>query len=172
MEKKKSRATMIINGEIEPSTPYEKTMLNLRNRRSFDKMDEETHREISRKGGQATAEMYGEKKTARKALENILTLKVTDTMFADADISQELIAKLKRSDPNATIYDLLNAVAVGKAMDGNLKAYELIRDTYGDKPTEKVDISGEIVTDADRALLESISHRLQDGDRLEIVRDV
>ena len=162
---------MIIDGDIEPQTPYEKTMLNLRKRTSFDKMDKEKHLEISRKGGQAIAELYGEKKTAKQALENILSLRVSDTMLDDADISAEMITKLKRSNPNATIYDLLNAVAVGKALDGNMKAYELVRDTYGDKPTDKVDISGEIVTDTDRALMQSIAERLNGVESVIVVDD-
>ena len=168
----KDKAKKIIDGEIEPSTPYERTMLNLRNRKSFDKWDKEEHRQVSIKGGQAIAELYGEKKTAKQALENILSLKVSETMLDDADISAEMIAKLKRSNPNATIYDLLNAVAVGKAMDGNMKAYELIRDTYGDKPTDKVEVTDNIMTDTDRELLKRISDRLQDGERIEVIKDV
>lgn len=168
-QKQKSRASMIIDGDIEPQTPYEKTMLNLRKRTSFDKMDKEKHRQISIKGGQAIAELYGEKKTAKQALENILSLKVSETMLDNADISADLITKLKRSNPNATIYDLLNAVAVGKALDGNMRAYELVRDTYGDKPTDKIDVSGEIVTDTDRELMQSIAERLNNAEQIAIV---
>ena len=171
--KTKSRASMIIDGDIEPSTLEETKLLNLRKRIPFDKMDKEKHREISRKGGQAVAELYGEKKTAKQALENILSLKVTDTMLADSDVSQSLLNRIRQTNPNATIYDLIQAVAVEKALSGSLRGIEYVRDTNGDKPTDKqsIDVNG-IMTDNDRTLLEQLSRRLQDGGRIEVVKDV
>ena len=171
-EKTKSRASQIIDGDIEPTTPKEKTLLNLRKRTSFNMMDADKLREISRKGQKAMMELHGEKKTARDSLKNILTLKVTDDILDIADVDPKVAERLKRDNPNATLYDLIQCVAVGKAIDGNVKAMEYVRDTHGDKPIDKVEISDNVMTDADRELLKSISARLEDGDRLEIVRDV
>ena len=171
-EKTKSRASQIIDGDIEPTTPKEKTLLNLRKRTSFNMMDADKLREISRKGQKAMMELHGEKKTARDSLKNILTLKVTDDILDIADVDPKVAVRLKRDNPNATLYDLIQCVAVGKAIDGNVKAMEYVRDTHGDKPIDKVEISDNVMTDADRELLKSISARLEDGDRLEIVRDV
>ena len=70
------------------------------------------------------------------------------------------------------MYDLLQLVAVGRAAGGNMKAYELIRDTYGDMPVKQIEVTENITTDADRALLQQIRERLQAGDHLEVVRDV
>lgn len=167
--KEKSRASMIIDGDIEPSTLEETKLLNLRKRVSFNQMDKEKHREISRKGGQAVAELYGEKKTAKQALENILSLKVTDTMLSDSEVSQSLLNRLRQSNPNATIYDLIQAVAVEKALSGSMRGIEYVRDTNGDKPTDKIDVSGEIVTDRDRELMESIAKRLDGAESIMIV---
>jgi len=171
-EKTKSRASQIIDGDIEPTTPKEKTLLNLRKRTSFNMMDADKLREISRKGQKAMMELHGEKKTARDSLKNILTLKVTDDILDIADVDPKVAERLKRDNPNATLYDLIQCVAVGKAIDGNVKAMEYVRDTHGDKPIDKVEITDNVMTDADRELLKSISARLEDGDRLEVVRDI
>jgi len=171
-ERTKSRASQIIDGDIEPTTPKERTLLNLRKRTSFNMMDADKLREISRKGQKAMMELHGEKKTARESLKNILTLKVTDDILDIADVDPKVAERLKRDNPDATLYDLIQCVAVGKAIDGNVKAMEYVRDTHGDKPIDKVEITDNVMTDADRELLKSISARLEDGDRLEIVRDI
>ena len=170
-KKEKSRASMIIDGDIEPG-PGEKYLLNLRKRVPFDKMDPEKHREIARKGQAAMRELHGEKKTARQSLESILTLKATEEIMTAADIDPKVSEKLRRDNPNATIYDLIQAVAVGKALDGSIRAAEYVRDTHGDKPVDRHEISADIMTDQDRNLLETINQRLESGDHIEIVRDI
>ena len=171
-KKEKSRASMIIDGEIEPE-PGERGLLNLRKRTSFDRMDPEKHREISKKGRAAQAELYGQKKTARESLEKLLTLKINDDIVAGADIDPEVARKLKASNPEATLYDLIQCVAVGRALTGSIRAAEYVRDTHGDKPVDRHEINGEmIMTDQDRNLLETINQRLESGDRLEVIRDI
>jgi len=155
---------MIIDGEAEPEGS-ENGWKNLEaGRVSFNQMPEEKALEIRRKGAAAVNKMHGEKKTARESLEKILTLRATPEIIAGADLEPEIAERLKRDNPDATLYDLIQIVAVGRAVGGNMKAYELIRDTYGDKPTEKVEVSAEIMTDKDRELLEKISRRLDDPD--------
>jgi len=164
INKPKSRYQMIIDGEAEPEGS-ENGWKNLEaGRVSFNQMPEEKALEIRRKGAAAVNKMHGEKKTARESLEKILTLRATPEIIAGADLEPEIAERLKRDNPDATLYDLIQIVAVGRAVGGNMKAYELIRDTYGDKPTEKVEVSAEIMTDKDRELLEKISRRLDDPD--------
>ena len=139
---------------------------------NFAAIDKEKHREISRKGAAAVNKLHGEKKTAKQALENILTLKVTDEIIAGADLTPDMAERLKRSCPDATIYDLIQIVAAGRAIGGNMKAYELIRDTYGDKPIERVEVGENVTTEQDREMLRTIAARLEAGDRLEVVRDI
>ena len=166
------RYRQIAAGEREPEGE-EKGWSNLQPEKyNFAVMDADKRREISRKGGIAVQKLHGEKKTAKQALEKILTLRVDDNILAGADLPDDLAAKLKRDNPNATLYDLIQLVAVGKAAGGNMKAYELIRDTYGDKPVEKVDISADVTTDADRALLSSIAARLDKDTHIEVVKDI
>ena len=167
----KSRASMIIDGLIEPE-PNERYLLNLRKRKTFDQWDKEEHHKIAVMGGKAVQELHGERKTARQSLENILDLKITDEIVNKADIDPSIVDRLRRSNPNATLYDLIHAVAVGRALDGSVSAMAYVRDTHGDKPTDHIEVTENITTDRDRELMESISRRLENGDHVEIVRDI
>ena len=131
---------------------------------SFSLYDPERLREISRKGAQATHKIRAEKKTARQALEKILSMNVTDEIIYGSELPTELAEQLKKYHPDATLYDLMQLVALGRALDGDMRAAEYVRDTYGDKPTNKVDIATDTISDADRELLEQISARLHDPD--------
>ena len=68
--------------------------------------------------------------------------------------------------------DAHQLLAVGRAAGGNMKAYELVRDTYGDKPVEKVQVEADVTTDADRALMASIAARLDENTHVEVVKDI
>ena len=167
------RYKQIVAGEREPEGS-EKGWSNLQPEKyNFSVIDKDRAKEISRKGALAVNKLHGERKTAREALERILSLKVTDNIIAGADLSDELAERLKRDNPDATLYDLINLVAVGRAAGGNMKAYELVRDTFGDKPADKVDITADVTTEADRALLASIGKRLEEtGASIEVVKDI
>lgn len=170
----KSRYQQVIDGDVEPEG-IEKGWINIRKGQTEHNLaviDPERAREIRRKGAEAINKLHGEKKTAKQSLEQILTLKVDDDILAAADLPEDLAAKLKRDNPNATLYDLIQLVAVGRAVGGNMKAYELIRDTHGDKPVEKVDITADVTTEADRALLASIAARLDENTHVEVVKDI
>ena len=170
-EKKKSRYRQIIDGEAEPEG-HEKGWKNLEKRISFNMMDPEKAAEIRRKGAEAVNALKGEKRTAREALENILTLKASQAIIDGADIPEELAERLKSSGINITMYDLLQLVAVGRAAGGNMKAYELIRDTYGDMPVKQIEVTENVTTDADREMMRQLSELLKDGGRLEVVKDI
>lgn len=156
-------------GEQEP-TGSQKGWKNLQPEKyNFAVMDQDKHREISRKGAAAVNKLYGEKKSARESLETILTLKVTPEIIAGADLPQELAERLQRTNPDATLYDLIQIVAAGRAVGGNMKAYELIRDTYGDKPHETVDVNANVTTDQDRELMRKIAERLDHAELIQVV---
>jgi len=167
-QQEKTEYEKIISGEAEP-VGHQKGWRNLEKRQSFNRMDPEKLREISKKGAAASLKVRGEKKTAREALENILSLKATDKIINEADLSPEMAERLKRSGIEVTFYDLIQLVAVGRAVGGNIKAAEYVRDTFGDMPIKQVEITENITTDADRALLQGIAERLQN---VEIVQTV
>lgn len=158
---------------LEKPQGIEKGWLNLeKGRVSFNEMDAERRAEICRKGAAAVNKLHGEKKSAKQALENVLTLRVTDEIAAGADVDPAIIERLRRDNPNATIYDLIQAVAVGRAVGGSIPAMLYVRDTHGDKPIDRVEVTDNVTTDADRALMRTIAERLQDAERVEIVADI
>ena len=171
-EKEKTEYQKIIDGEQEP-TGSQKGWKNLQPEKyNFAVMDQEKRKEICRKGAEAVNKIKGEKRTAKEALENILTLRVNDKIISAADLEPELAERLKRSGIDITLYDLIQLVAAGRAVGGNMKAYELIRDTYGDMPIKQIEVTENVTTDADRELMRQLSERLQEGGRLEIVKDI
>ena len=61
---------------------------------------------------------------------------------------------------NATMQDAMDAAIVAQAIRGNSKAYELLRDTVGEKPVDRHEIDGNIITEADKSLIEKIRKRM------------
>ena len=170
----KSRYRKIIDGEIEPEG-IEKGWINLREgqtKYNLNNLPPEKAREIRRKGFEAQQKLHGEKKTARESLEKILTLKIDDDLLNAAELPDELIRKIKRDNPDATIYDMIQLVAVGRAAGGSMAAIQYIRDTHGDAPKSQVEVSGQIMTDQDRQLIKQISDRMKSGEHLEVVKDI
>jgi hypothetical protein len=170
-EKEKTEYQKIIAGELEP-VGSQKGWINLEKRTSFNMMEPERAKEIQRMGAEALNALKGEKRTAKESLENILTLKASEKIINGADLDPELAERLKRSGINITMYDLLQLVAVGRAVGGNMKAYELIRDTYGDMPVKQIEVSENITTDADRELLRDIAERLKNAETVQIIDSI
>lgn len=166
-QREKSLYQQVMDGDIEP-TGSQKGWKNLKPI-PFNTMEEEKRREICRKGAEAVNKLHGEKKTARESLTRILSLRADSGILAAADVPEELIQKLKRDNPNATLYDLIQLVAVGRALGGNMKSYELIRDTAGDKPIDRVEVSDNVTTESDRELMRTIAARLADAESVHIV---
>lgn len=84
--------------------------------------------EISRKGQKASTEA----KRARK------TLKETLLMMLEEGNTQ----------------DNITLALLQKALNGDTKAYEVIRDTVGEKPTDKIEQSGESKLDVNIRVIE------------------
>ena len=78
----------------------------------------EEQREIARKGGIKS----GEVRRARKTLKETLLL-----MLEEGNTQNDITLALLQ-----------------KALNGDTKAYEVIRDTVGEKPTDKIEQSGEL----------------------------
>jgi len=79
----------------------------------FNKLTENEQREIAKNGGIASGESRRKRKQLRDDLINLLETKDTQNR-----ICLEIIAK---------------------ALDGDIKAFEVIRDTIGEKPKEQVE---------------------------------
>ena len=139
---------------------------------SFALYDRDRLREISRKGAERTHQIVKEKQTARKALERILSMNITDDILYSSELTPELAERLKKEYPDCTLYDLMNYVALGLALSGNVRACEFVRDSYGDKPSSKVEVSNSnITTDEDRQMMQNIYERLNNPNTV-IAQDI
>ena len=92
-------------------------------------------RKKGRAGGKKSGEVRRQKKLLRELLEEALEFK-TDTGTLSVDITRSLI---------------------NEALAGNVKAYEVIRDTLGQKPKDKLGIE---LNPKATAILESINKQV------------
>lgn len=81
----------------------------------------EQAREAGRKGGRKSAE----KRAARKTLREELLLLLSE----------------KREGSSESVQTAMSAALIKSALDGSVRAFEIIRDTIGEKPAENVTIS-------------------------------
>ena len=95
----------------------------------------EEARENGRKGGIKSGEIRRERKLLKELLEEVLDTPTKTGNFA-IDITNALVKKAKK---------------------GNVKAYEVIRDTLGQKPVENINIENSQAT----KVLESINNQLK-----------
>jgi len=95
----------------------------------------EEAREKGRAGGKKSGEVRRARREWKETLEIILSMpmksgKVTD-LSKMKDLSKEALEKA-----NLTINDKINIRMIYEAMKGNVKAYEIIRDQIGEKPSD------------------------------------
>ena len=88
-------------------------MANEENLKPFNEMTEKEQREIARKGGIASGKARAERKT----------------------LKEELLLLLSQGDTQERI----SLSLIREALGGNVKAFETIRDTVGEKPVDKVE---------------------------------
>lgn len=109
-------------------------MANEKNLIPFNERTESEHRAIAIAGGKAS----GESRRARKTLKEELLL-----LLSEGDTQQNVSVAL-----------------IQKALDGDTKAFEVLRDTIGEKPTDKVEATQTVIdmskftTDEIKAMLD------------------
>lgn len=87
------------------------------NNNNLKPLTTEKAREIGKKGGIASVEARRKRKTLKEELL---------VMLSENNIQERVSTKL-----------------IEKALDGDIKAFEVIRDTIGEKPKEKVEVEQE-----------------------------
>lgn len=98
-------------------------------------------REIARKGGIASGKKRREKKAMKETLETLLQMPLKSGKATDLDEIKN-IAALKGK--NITVQEAIMLAQIQKAMKGDTKAAEYVRDTSGNKLKEGVELSGGI----------------------------
>lgn len=109
-------------------------MANEQNLNPFGTLTESEQRKISSKGGKASGEARRRKKLLRECLEELLEKEMKDKSGNTVSGAEALAVKLFK-----------------KAMDGDVKAFEVLRDTSGQKPVEKI-----MVADVEPAVIAEV----------------
>ena len=91
-------------------------------------------REMTRKGGIASGVARRRERTLKDTLEKMLSLPINDEQ------TKEFIQNLGFNDEELDNKTAITVAMYQEALKGNVKAYELIRDTLGEKPTDKLAI--------------------------------
>ena len=105
-------------------------MATTENLRPFNERTEEEQRQIATKGGKAS----GKARRRKKELKALLELALSQP------------SEIVDGEDN---YTAITAALIQKAIQGDTKAYEVIRDTLGQKPTEQtqMDLTAKIEVD-------------------------
>lgn len=112
--------------------------------------------EIRRKGAEALNARNAQRKSFSEAIDSILNKKASKDAIEDLNLKED-----------ATNLDMIIASALRQASRGNAKAWEFLRDTVGEKPTEKISAEVETITAEDRAQIERILNRTKPQDVVE-----
>lgn len=95
-------------------------------------------KKIARKGGIASGKARREKKAMRETLDILLSMPMKDGAYADVE-SIRSFASIKGK--NISVQEAILIAQVQKAMKGDTKAAEYVRDTIGQKPGENVEMT-------------------------------
>lgn len=94
-------------------------------------------KEAQKKGLAARMERRDKRKTMKEDFDILLklTLKKGDIFFAEDVLSLE-----EAQDKNISVQQAMDIAMVQRALMGDVNAYTVIRDTLGEKPSDKVEI--------------------------------
>lgn len=98
-----------------------------------------------RKGGIKSGEAKRRRKTMREMLDYLLEKELTN-----------------KNGEKATTLEAMMTAIIKQGLNGNVKAVEFIRDTTGQKPTEKVEATNATITVTDAKTIESVMNKLKD----------
>lgn len=107
---------------------------NVENLLKPDDLTPEQRRENARKAGKASAEAKKRRKAMRESLEVLLSLGMSEGEITDPETVKcwnELQGK------NITVQDAVLVKQIMKAVKGDTKAAEFVRDTSGNRPTNE-----------------------------------
>lgn len=121
-------------------------MANNENLKPFDSnQSREEAKKNGRKGGKKSGEVRRQKKTMREMLDYLLEKELTS-----------------KNGEKATTLEAMMTAMIKQGLNGNVKAVEFIRDTLGEKPTEKVEATNANITVTDEKTIESVMNKLKD----------
>ena len=138
-------------------TKSDKGFINLK---PMDQRDREEAQRIQSAGGTQSKINRERKRNFQETARYFLSLKATKSQIKD-NIDPAILANMTEEEIKAIDQqDIIIARAVELAMAGSKDHLIILRDSAGDKPTDKVQSEVNIMTDSDRALMDKLSKRL------------
>ena len=107
-------------------------------------------RDIQVQGGKALQATLRQRRTFAEAISTVLAQKPSQRVREELEL-----------DSTADNLDAVIAAMLRQAQKGNVKAGDFLRDTIGEKPTDKLEASVETMTAEDREMLENIQNRMK-----------
>ena len=107
-------------------------MANSENLKPMNKRTKSEQREIAKKGGKKSAEKRRERKELRELFDVFLNMDAPQKM---KDKVQEILPEL--TNDRLSLKAALVICMIEKIMAGDTKAFEVMRDTIGEKPVDK-----------------------------------
>ena len=107
---------------------------NVENLRSFADIDEKEHKKISAKGGANSQKTRKRRKMLKEQLEILLSMPLNDEEIKEQIKDLGIISDDEMNNQMAIVIALYE-----KALSGDTKAFEIIRDTVGEKPKDEVE---------------------------------
>lgn len=117
----------------------------------------ETAAEAGRKGRAKAAENRKKKKAAKDIIETFLSMPLKGGKVADVESIKNF---MQMKGKNITVEEAMHLKLVQKALNGDLKAMEMVLSLKGEKPAEKVQVENvnpmsELTTEELRNLIKS-----------------
>lgn len=111
------------------------------NLKPFNTLTEEEQRKIASNGGKASGEARRKKKAMKELVNEMLALTLkageAEEITSLADINGKNF-----NGKNLTVEQAMIAAQMAKALKGDSTAFQVLRDTSGNKPSDRVDLTG------------------------------
>ena len=108
-------------------------------------------------GGKKSGQVRRERKTMKENLLMLLSMDAPERVSVQIQNTLPEIDKKELNYQNAILVSLIQ-----QALKGNIKAVEIIRDTIGEKPTEKVDATNTNIEITDEKIIHSVVNKIKE----------
>ncbi len=130
---------------------------SLANLKPFDKMTVEERKAMGKKGGTNSGISKRKKRDIRELAKALLetsynVAKAREIVGEDSELIELL-------ENDTTVANVLNIRMMQEAKNGNVKAFETLRDTAGYKPSESIQLDANVMTENDKELLDKVAKR-------------
>ncbi len=125
----------------------------------LNELTEEEQREMQIKAGKASGVARRRKRDMREMARMMLNNAMNDDAVVESIGENVELLEDENGKVDKSAMAVLLAKMILEAQAGNVKAADFVRDTAGYKPKEQVEVDA-VVTEADRALLDKVSKRL------------